>query len=198
MLDKRISDLQSEIEKEIELLKSHLLKNILDKEKYVNRLEKNLQYIQWTNKKLKVSMSNRKYTVAQREIYYCDLGVNIGSEQGENRPVVILQNDNGNKSGNTTIIAPITSHEKSVQYDNSTNKYYVDTIDKDGRPYRKYLDYYEIPVVIEAESNQQICGFVNIAHVREIDRKRISGRKSATITKECFKDIKNAIIKNFR
>ena len=34
MLDKRISDLQSEIENEIELLKSHLLKNISDKEKY--------------------------------------------------------------------------------------------------------------------------------------------------------------------
>lgn len=198
MLDKRISDLQSEIENEIELLKSHLLKNISDKEKYIKRLEKNLQYIQWTNKKLKLSMSTRKYTVAQREIYYCDLGVNIGSEQGENRPVVILQNDNGNKSGNTTIIAPVTSHEKSVQYDNSLNKYYVDTIDKAGNPYRKYLDYYEIPVVIEAGSNQQICGFVNIAHIREIDRKRISGRKSATITKECFKDIKNAIIKNFR
>lgn len=143
-------------------------------------------------------MSARKYTVAQREIYYCDLGVNIGSEQGENRPVVILQNNNGNKSGNTTIIAPVTSHEKSVQYDNSINKYYVDTIDKAGNPYRKYLDYYEIPVVIEAGSNQQICGFVNIAHIREIDRKRISGRKSAIITKECFKDIKNAIIKNFR
>lgn len=198
MLDKRISDLQSEIENEIELLKSHLLKNISDKEKYIKRLEKNLQYIQWTNKKLKLSMSTRKYTVAQREIYYCDLGVNIGSEQGENRPVVILQNDNGNKSGNTTIIAPVTYHEKSVQYDNSINKYYVDTIDKAGNPYRKYLDYYEIPVVIEDGSNQQICGFVNIAHIREIDRKRISGRKSATITKECFKDIKNAIIKNFR
>ncbi len=198
MLDKRISDLQSEIENEIDLLKSHLLKTISDKEKYIKRLEKNLQFIQWTNKKLKLSMSTRKYTVAQREIYYCNLGVNIGSEQGENRPVVILQNDNGNKSGNTTIVAPVTSHEKSVQYDNSRNKYYVDTIDKDGKPYRKYLDYYEIPVVIEAGTKQQICGFVNIAHIREIDRKRICGGKSATITKECFKDIKNAIAKNFR
>ena len=112
--------------------------------------------------------------------------------------MVILQNNNGNKSGNTTIIAPITSHEKSVQYDNSRNKFYVDTIDTDGNPYRKYLDYYEIPVVIEAGANQQICGFVNIAHIREIDRKRISSRKSATITKECFKDIKNAITKNLR
>lgn len=198
MLDKKILELQSEIDNEIRLLKSRLLKSIIDKEKYINRLEKNLQYIQWVNKKFKISMSSRKYTVAQREIYYCDLGINIGSEQGENRPVVILQNDSGNKSGNTTIIAPITSHEKSVQYDNDNYKYYIDMVDKNGNAYRKYLDYYEVPVVIENNSDQNIWGFVNIAHIREIDRKRICGKKSATITKDCFKDIKNSIIKNLR
>lgn len=198
MQDKRISDLQSEIENEINLLKSRLLKNVPDKAKYIKRLEQNLQYIQWINKKLKISMSSRKYTVAQREIYYCDLGVNIGSEQGENRPVVVLQNDFGNKSGNTTIVAPITSHEKSVQYDNTTNKYYIDTIDECGNPHRKYLDYYEVPVIIEAGVGNKVWGFVNIAHIREIDRKRICGKKTAIITKDCFKDIKNAIFKNLR
>ena len=143
-------------------------------------------------------MDSRKYTVAQREVYYCDLGINIGSEQGENRPVVILQNDFGNRSGNTTIVAPITSHENSVQYDNDKQKYYIDMIDMNGNPYRKYLDYYEVPIVIEDKSGEKIYGFVNIAHIREIDRKRICSRKTATITRDCFKDIKNAISKNLR
>ena len=197
-MDKRISDLQSEIDNEVNLLKSRLLKNVSDKAKYIKRLEQNLQYIQWVNKKLKISMDSRKYTVAQREVYYCDLGINIGSEQGENRPVVILQNDFGNRSGNTTIVAPITSHENSVQYDNDKKKYYIDMIDMNGNPYRKYLDYYEVPIVIEDKSCGEIYGFVNIAHIREIDRKRICSRKTATITKDCFKDIKTAISKNLR
>ena len=117
-MDKRISDLQSEIDNEVNLLKSRLLKNVSDKAKYIKRLEQNLQYIQWVNKKLKISMNSRKYTVAQREVYYCDLGINIGSEQGENRPVVVLQNDYGNRSGNTTIVAPITSHERGFKCGN--------------------------------------------------------------------------------
>ncbi len=43
------------------------------------------------------------------EIYYAELSPIIGSEQGGNRPVVILQNDKGNHYSNTTIIAAITS-----------------------------------------------------------------------------------------
>ena len=104
----------------------------------------------------------------------------------------------GNKSGNTTIIAPITSHEKSVQYDTSTNKYFIEIIDVHGDNRKKYLDYYEVPIVIENKSSKKIWGFVNIAHIREIDRKRITNKKIAIITQDCFKDIKNAINKNLR
>ena len=43
------------------------------------------------------------------EIYYADLSPVKGSEQGGVRPVLILQNDVGNKHAPTTIIAPITS-----------------------------------------------------------------------------------------
>lgn len=114
MLDEKILDLQKEIKDEISKLEVHLLKTMPDKEKYIKRLEKNLKYILWVNKKLKLSLSDRKYTVAQREIYYCEFGLNIGSEQSEKRPTVILQNDHGNMSGNTTIVAPITSHENQL------------------------------------------------------------------------------------
>jgi len=43
------------------------------------------------------------------EVYLPDLDPVIGSEQGKRRPVVIVQNDVGNKYSPTTIIAAITS-----------------------------------------------------------------------------------------
>lgn len=43
------------------------------------------------------------------EIYYADLSPVIGSEQGGYRPVLILQNNKGNKYSTTVIIAPISS-----------------------------------------------------------------------------------------
>lgn len=198
MLNNKIAELISEIETELSKLKNNLLKQVNDEEKYIKRLEKNLQFVKWVNNKFKISTSKRKYTVAQKEIYYCDLGINIGSEQGENRPVVILQNNYGNKSGNTTIIAPITSHEQSVLYDDELNKPYLEVKDKNGNLHRKYLDYYEIPIAIENNNICDISGFVNVAHIREIDRKRICSKKVAIITNDCFIDIKKAISKNLR
>lgn len=46
------------------------------------------------------------------EIYYADLSPSKGSEQGGKRPVIILQNDKGNKFSPTTIIAPLTTRQK--------------------------------------------------------------------------------------
>lgn len=43
------------------------------------------------------------------EVYYADLSPIVGSEQGGKRPVVILQNNKGNKYATTTIVAPLTS-----------------------------------------------------------------------------------------
>jgi mRNA interferase MazF len=43
------------------------------------------------------------------EIYYADLSPVKGSEQGGMRPVVILQNDVGNRHSPTTIVACVTS-----------------------------------------------------------------------------------------
>jgi mRNA interferase MazF len=43
------------------------------------------------------------------EIYYADLSPVVGSEQGGYRPVLILQNNKGNKYSTTVIIAPISS-----------------------------------------------------------------------------------------
>ena len=47
--------------------------------------------------------------IKRGEIYYADLSPVIGSEQGGVRPVLIVQNDVGNKHSPTVIAAAITS-----------------------------------------------------------------------------------------
>jgi len=47
--------------------------------------------------------------IKRGDIFYADLAQGQGSEQGGIRPVVIVQNDIGNKFSPTTIVAPITS-----------------------------------------------------------------------------------------
>ena len=48
-------------------------------------------------------------TVRRGEIYYADLSPIVGSEQGGVRPVVIIQNDVGNRYSPTVIAAAVTS-----------------------------------------------------------------------------------------
>lgn len=43
------------------------------------------------------------------DVYYADLSPVVGSEQGGFRPVLVIQNDVGNKYSPTVIIAAITS-----------------------------------------------------------------------------------------
>ncbi len=47
--------------------------------------------------------------VKRGDIFYADLSPVIGSEQGGTRPVLVVQNDVGNKFSPTVIVAAITS-----------------------------------------------------------------------------------------
>ncbi len=48
-------------------------------------------------------------TVKRGELYYADLSPVVGSEQGGVRPVLVVQNDTGNKYSPTVIAAAVTS-----------------------------------------------------------------------------------------
>jgi mRNA interferase MazF len=50
-----------------------------------------------------------KVVIKRGDIYYADLRPVIGSEQGGIRPVLIVQNDTGNRHSPTVIVAAITS-----------------------------------------------------------------------------------------
>ena len=67
--------------------------------------------------------------IKRGEIYYADLSPVVGSEQGGIRPVLILQNDTGNKHSPTTIVVAITSRKeyinRSLQKVRQRNRQYL-------------------------------------------------------------------------
>ena len=54
-------------------------------------------------------------TVHRGDIYYADLSPVVGSEQGGIRPVLIVQNDVGNRFSPTVIAAAITSQKDKTK-----------------------------------------------------------------------------------
>lgn len=54
-------------------------------------------------------------TIKRGEIYYADLSPVVGSEQGGVRPVLIIQNDIGNRYSPTVIAAAITSQRDKTK-----------------------------------------------------------------------------------
>ncbi len=110
-------------------------------------------------------------TVKRGEIYYADLSPVIGSEQGGVRPVLIVQNDVGNRFSPTVIAAAITSQrEKS-----------------------------KLPTHIEIESNG--CGLakdsvVLLEQIRTIDKKRLKERMGMLDNGSMFR-VDNALSVSF-
>ncbi len=89
--------------------------------------------------------------IKRGEIYYADLSPVVGSEQGGVRPVLIIQNDVGNRYSPTVIAAAITSQKDKTK----------------------------LPTHISVEAND--CGLakdsiVLLEQVRTIDKQRLKER----------------------
>ena len=113
-------------------------------------------------------MSN-KIVVKRGEVYYADLSPSFGCEQGGLRPVVIIQNNVGNKYAPTTIVAPITS---------STVKHQIPT-------------HYVIPAGEGGLSDPD--SMVLCEQIRTIDKSRLKG-KLGTLTADTMREIDIKII----
>ncbi len=70
--------------------------------------EQNLRYAEFI---LDTLTESDTVTIKRGDIYYADLSPVVGSEQGGVRPVLIVQNDVGNKYSPTVIAAAITSQK---------------------------------------------------------------------------------------
>lgn len=70
-------------------------------------------YLFVAEEKYKCYMENKSFhSVYRGDIFYADLEPVIGSEQGGVRPVLVIQNDIGNRHSPTVIVAAITSRIK--------------------------------------------------------------------------------------
>ena len=104
--------------------------------------------------------------IKRGEIYYADLSPVIGSEQDGIRPVLVVQNNLGNKYSPTIIVLPITSKVKS-----------------------------KLPTHIkleEADSNLPKNSVILAEQIRTIDKIRLK-EKVGKISEELLKKVKNAL-----
>ena len=109
--------------------------------------------------------------VKRGDMFYADLSPVVGSEQGGIRPVLIIQNDLGNKYSPTVIAAAVTSQV-------GKNK---------------------LPTHIELDS--EMCGLkadsiVLTEQIRTIDKRRLL-KKIGCITKKNQNQIDKLLDKNF-
>ena len=110
-------------------------------------------------------------TVRRGEIYYADLSPVVGSEQGGVRPVLIVQNNVGNKFSPTVIAAAITSQQSKAN----------------------------LPTHIPLHANTSGLAkdsVVLLEQVRTIDKKRLK-EKMGSIDDESMSEINNAISISF-
>lgn len=61
----------------------------------------------------RVSNKNLNNEIKKGDIFFADLNQSLGSEQSGSRPVLVIQNNKGNRHSPTIITAPMTSHRKN-------------------------------------------------------------------------------------
>lgn len=103
--------------------------------------------------------------IKRGEVYYADLSPGVGSEQDGFRPVVIVQNNLGNKYSSTTIAVAITS--------------------------RKTKSHIPTHVVIEP-TDAMVQSIILTEQIRTIDKSRL-GRYLCTFTEEQMKKVDQAL-----
>ena len=74
-------------------------------------LTKTQQYLEWLKNKLylnAIAPSAKNRIIYRGQVYRCNLGIGVGSEECKERPCVILQYNSANKTSPNTLVAPIT------------------------------------------------------------------------------------------
>lgn len=103
--------------------------------------------------------------IKKGQIYYAWLSPTVGSEQGGIRPVVIIQNDKGNKYAPTTIVAIITSRKTKA---NLPTHHWLDL--SCGLPMASMVECEQIRTIDKARLKDYV-GKVTKADMKEIDKK---------------------------
>ena len=103
------------------------------------------QILQWKPIKIELAhywidnekiQMNRKMT--RGAIHFCNFGENIGCEQNEERPVIIISNNTVNSTSGNVLVIPLTKNLKSkTNYKNGQA-----VLTKDGLPVPRFQSHY--------------------------------------------------------
>ena len=118
-----------------------------------------------------IATESDSVSIRRGDIYYADLSPVVGSEQGGLRPVLIVQNDVGNKYSPTVIAAAITSR-----------------LGKTRLP--THIDVYADKVGLQKDS------VILLEQIRTIDKKRL-GEKMGHLDDEIMSAVDEAISVSF-
>ena len=103
--------------------------------------------------------------IKRGELYYADLSPVIGSEQGGVRPVLVVQNNVGNKFSPTVIVAAVTSQISKAK----------------------------IPTHIELSTNYGLAkdSVLLLEQIRTLDKIRLK-EKNGSLEDKCMKSVNEA------
>lgn len=116
----------------------------------------------------------RPLLVSRGEIWQCELGQNVGSEQNESRPVLIIQNDVNNKLSPNTIIAPLTSLENRSNNNQPLTQKEIEEIRSNLRATEVLL----LPTDVKKGEKKTIAkpSILMCQNIREINKERLEFR----------------------
>ena len=107
--------------------------------------------------------------VKRGDIHYASLDPVVGRETGKTRPVLVIQNDIGNRYSPTTIVAVITEYsEKKARY--------------------------PICVPVKKEENGlKKNSIVNLSQIRTIDKRRLTSPKLGSLSENVMEKVDAAL-----
>lgn len=146
--------------------------NVDNLKKYAYEVKNISDITEWANK-MQIIIDSLSLNLNKKpkrgEIWTCELGENIGSEENKTRPVIIIQNDTGNLKSPTTIIVPISNRPKKIEVHVKIKK----------------SDY----ILMEDETDQ-ITGTILCEQIKVVSKARL-GRHIATLETEFVINILN-------
>lgn len=191
----KVTQLLSHIESLLYHIKAEVTKPNKIQKIWLERLTLCKNILEWSIRKYNIFFKGTPEVVKKGYIFYCELGFNIGSEQSSKRPVVVLQNDKGNSSSPTTIVAPISTHRGMTVLKEENGRYYIKYLDDKGNECSKKLDYYEIPIEIKPGFKKDVTGYINLAQIRTVSKKRLEKSHVAVINESTETKLKPAILR---
>lgn len=171
LIEENKQEILNSLNEYVKVINAKLQSNedIKSMKKKVYNLRKLKSYVSWVNEQIKMNdnaVKDVRVIPRRGEIWTCELGQNIGSEENKIRPVIIIQNDTGNKNAPTTIVAPISNRPKKIAV---------------------HIELRESDYKLEDGEKSHITGTVLSEQIKVVSKVRL-GRHIATLNKD-FMDI---------